>query len=126
MQWSELFNFNKKCQHNKVPLDTDIGYCPDCGELIENHWYITRCGCCGVKERATIRNGEGVPEAEFCPNCGGKAYKIEEIEKIDCININYAIVVREIVKNEINEYTQSWVDAMQTSNYTPKLLRQSR
>ena len=126
MQWSELFNFNKKCQHNKVPLDTDIGYCPDCGELIENHWYITRCGCCGVKERATIRNGEVVPEAEFCPNCGGKAYKIEEIEKIDCININYAIVVREIVKNEINEYTKSWVDAMQTSNYTPKLLRQSR
>ena len=126
MQWSELFNFNKECQHNKVPLDTDIGYCPDCGELIENHWYITRCGCCGVKERATIRNGEVVPEAEFCPNCGGKAYKIEEIEKIDCININYAIVVREIVKNEINEYTQSWVDAMQTSNYTPKLLRQSR
>lgn len=126
MQWSEIFNFNKKCQHNKVPLDTDIGYCPDCGELIENHWYITRCGCCGVKERATIRNGEVVPEAEFCPNCGGKAYKIEEIEKIDCININYAIVVREIVKNEINEYTQSWVDAMQTSNYTPKLLRQSR
>ena len=126
MQWSELFNFNKKCQHNKVPLDTDIGYCPDCGELIENHWYITRCGCCGVKERATIGNGEVVPEAEFCPNCGGKAYKIEEIEKIDCININYAIVVREIVKNEINEYTQSWVDAMQTSNYTPKLLRQSR
>lgn len=126
MQWSELFNFNKKCQHNKVPLDTDIGYCPDCGELIENHWYITRCGCCGVKERATIRNGEVVPEAEFCPNCGGKAYKVEEIEKIDCININYAIVVREIVKNEINEYTQSWVDAMQTSNYTPKLLRQSR
>lgn len=126
MQWSELFNFNKKCQHNKVPLDTDIGYCPDCGELIENHWYITCCACCGVKERATIRNGEVVPEAEFCPNCGGKAYKVEEIEKIDCININYAIVVREIVKNEINEYTQSWVDAMQTSNYTPKLLRQSR
>lgn len=126
MQWSELFNFNKKCQHNKVPLDTDIGYCPDCGELIENHWYITRCSCCGVKERATIRNGEVVSEAEFCPNCGGKAYKVEEIEKIDCININYAIVVREIVKNEINEYTQSWVDAMQTSNYTPKLLRQSR
>ena len=126
MQWSELFNFNKKCQHNKVPLDTDIGYCPDCGELIENHWYITRCGCCGVKERATIRNGEVVPEAEFCPNCGGKAYKIKKKKKIDCININYAIVVREIVKNEINEYTQSWVDAMQTSNYTPKLLRQSR
>lgn len=126
MQWSELFNFNKKCQHNQVPLDTDIGYCPDCGELIENHWYITRCGCCGVKERATIRNGEVVPDADFCPNCGSKSYKVEEIEKIDCININYAIVVREIVKNEISDYTQSWIDAMQTSSYIPKLPQQYR
>ncbi len=126
MRWSELFNFSKKCQHNQVPLDTDIGYCPDCGELIENHWYITRCGCCGVKERATIRNGEVVPEGDFCPNCGSKSYQVEEIEKIDCININYAIVVRQIVKNEISEYTQSWIDVMQTSSYIPKLPQQSR
>ena len=50
-------------------------------------------------------------------------YKVEEINKIDCININYAIPIREIVKNEINEYTQSWIDTMQTINYTPKLLK---
>lgn len=123
MQWSDLFNFNKKCTHDKVPIEDDIGYCPDCGELIENHWYITRCGCCGVKERATIRNGEVVPADSFCHNCGSKTYTVEEIAKIDCININYAILIREIIKNEITEYTQSWQDAMQTSSYTPKLLR---
>lgn len=123
MIWSELFGLNKKCTHDKVPLDEDIGYCPDCGELVQNHWYITRCGCCGVKERATIRNGEVVSEESYCHNCGSKFYKVEEIEKIDCININYAIVVREIVQNEVTEYTQSWLDAMQTSGYTPKLLR---
>lgn len=123
MQWSEIFGFNKKCTHDKVPLDDDIGYCPDCGELIENHWYIVRCGCCGVKQKATIKNGEVVPDGSFCHNCGSKLYIVEEINKIDCININYAILVREIIKNEISEYTQSWLDAMQISGYTPKLLR---
>ena len=126
MLWSAIFNFNKKCLHTKVPLDTDIGYCPDCGELIENHWYITRCKCCGVKERATIRNGEVVPEEGFCHNCGSRAYIVEEIETIDCININYAIIMRKVVDNEIREYTQSWLDAMQTSGYIPKQLQQFR
>jgi hypothetical protein len=126
MIWSELFRLNKKCTHPHIPLSEDIAYCPDCGELIANHWYITRCACCGVKTRATIRNDEIVPEEGFCHNCGSKAYIVEEIEKIDCININYAIVRREIVQNEINEYTQSWIDAMQTSGYTPKLLKQSQ
>ena len=74
-------------------------------------------------ERATIRNDEVVPEDEFCHNCGGKSYIVESIEKIDCININYAIVVREVVHNEISEYTQSWQDAMQTTNYKQKLLQ---
>ncbi len=121
MSWSNLFNLNKKCQHNKVPIGQDIAYCPDCGELIENHWYITRCACCGVKERATIRNGEVVPEENYCHNCGSKRFIVEEIKKIDCININYAIIVRKVVKNEITEYTQSWIDAIQTSGDIPKL-----
>lgn len=121
MQWSNLFNLNKKCQHNKVPIGQDIAYCPDCGELIENHWYITRCACCGVKERATIRNGEVVPEENYCHNCGSKRFIVEEIKKIDCININYAIIVRKVVKNDITEYTQSWIDAIQTSCDIPKL-----
>ncbi len=126
MQWSDIFKFNKKCTHPNVPLEDDIAYCPDCGELVENHWYIARCACCGIKQRATIRNDEVVTEDGFCRNCGSRAYKIEEIKKIDCININYAIVVRKIVQNEISEYTQSWIDAMQTSGYTPKLLQQFR
>ena len=79
-----------------------------------------------MKERATIRKDEVVPENGFCNNCGSKAYIIEEIEKIDCININYAIVVRKVVEDEVKEYTQSWLEAMQTSGYTPKQLQQFR
>jgi NAD-dependent SIR2 family protein deacetylase len=35
MQWSDLFSINKKCQHNKVPIDVEVGYCPDCGEEVD-------------------------------------------------------------------------------------------
>ncbi len=122
MIWSNVFNFKTKCNHNRVPIDTDIYYCPDCGELIENCWYITRCSCCGTKETATIRNGEIVPIENYCHNCGNKGYIIEKIEKIDCININYAVLVREIVNNNVNEYTQSWV-AIQTTIGKQKLLQ---
>lgn len=123
MLWSEFFGLNRKCRHHNVPIDQDIYYCPDCGELIENQWYLVRCACCKVKEIATVRNDEVVPEENFCHNCGGKGYTLERIEKLDCININYAILIREIVKNEIKEYTQSWIDAIQTSSDIPKLLK---
>ncbi len=123
MRWSSLLNFNKKCTHANVPIDADYYYCPDCGELIENQWYLVRCASCGLKEVATVRNGEIVPASNFCHNCGSKGYIVERIEKIDCININYAVLIRQAVKNETNDYTQSWVDSMQTSNLQPKLLR---
>ena len=121
MNWMELLKVNKKCTHDKLPIEDDIGYCPDCGELVENHWYLTRCVCCGVKLRTTIRNGEVVPEENFCHNCGCREYIVEKLEKIDCININYAMVLREVVKNEVSEYTQSWQEVIQTSGYIPKL-----
>ena len=41
MNLLELFKKNKECKHAKVTPDKDICYCPDCGELIENQWYIT-------------------------------------------------------------------------------------
>lgn len=119
---SEILGFHK-CKHHNVPIDQDICYCPDCGELIENQWYLVRCSCCGMKEVATIRNDEVVPLENFCHNCGCKGFVVERLEKLDCININYAILVREIVKNEIAEYTQSWLDINQTYNGKLKLLR---
>lgn len=122
MQWSEFFGLTKKCKHQHVPIEQDVCYCPDCGELVENQWYLVRCACCGVKLVATVRNDEVVPLDNFCHNCGGKGYTVERLDKIDCININYAILIKEVVKNEIPEYTQSWLDFNQTYNGKPKLL----
>ncbi len=123
MRWSQILGFSKECTHDKVPLDAEYYYCPDCGELIENQWYLVRCASCGLKEIATVKNGEVVPLDNFCHNCGGREYTVERLEKIDCININYAVLVKAIVKNESEEYSQSWVDAIQTSGYIPKLLQ---
>ena len=70
----EFFKKNKSCTHSKVRADVDFAYCPDCGELIENQWYLVRCACCGVKLRGMIKNGEIVPENHFCHNCGARDF----------------------------------------------------
>ena len=122
----EFFNKKNKCKHDKFSPDKDIGYCPDCGELIENQWFIVRCGCCGVKHKAIIRNGQIVPEEKFCHNCGNKTFVVERVNKINFIDINYAVLVKTIIPNEHFEFTQSWTDTRETSNYTHKLLQQFR
>lgn len=119
----EFFNKNKICSHNHVKPDVDYAYCPDCGELIENQWYLVRCACCGVKLKAYLKNGEIVPENHFCHNCGTKDYVIERINKINFIDISYAVLVKAIVPNSEYSHIQSWVD-IKTSYYKPKLLKQ--
>ena len=53
---SNLFNFKKKCSHDKISINADSAYCPDCGKLVHNEWYLTRCSCCGIKLKTTITN----------------------------------------------------------------------
>ena len=121
----EFFKKNKNCSNNNVPPDVDFAYCPDCGELIENQWYLLRCACCGVKLKGIIKNGEIIPEKHFCHNCGTKEYIIERINKINFIDINYAVLVKAVVENNDISYTQSWVDGFRTQDCKPKLLQQS-
>ena len=93
----ELFKFHKVCQHSKISPDVDYAYCPDCGELIENQWYLIRCACCGVKLKGIIKNSEIIPDKNFCHNCGAKDYVIERINKINFIDISYAVLVKAVV-----------------------------
>ena len=101
--------FNKKCRHEHITPDKEIGYCPDCGELIKNEWFITRCSCCGVKLKAILKNGQVVPQYHYCTNCGSTEFSVEEVEKIDFININFAVLVKTI-KHENASYrtTSCW------------------
>lgn len=136
----DFFKRNKACQHERVSCDVDLAYCPDCGELIQNQWYLLRCGCCGIKLKGIIKNGEIIPEKTFCHNCGTKNYGvnnygvnncgannyvIERIEKINFIDIRFAVLIKSIIKNDLSSYTQSWFES-KTSNYRPKLLQEFR
>ena len=79
----DLFKSHQSCTHKHVAIDQQYSYCPDCGELIENEWFITRCACCGIKQRAILKNGVIIPVDNYCRNCGGHEYTVEKLDKIN-------------------------------------------
>ncbi len=119
----ELFRKNRVCTHDRVKPDAELSYCPDCGELIQNQWFLTRCACCGVKLKATIKSGEIIPENHFCRNCGAREFVVERLKKINFIDIDYAVLVKTVIKPSVDEKIQSWVD-LKTYNDTQELLPQ--
>ena len=111
-----------KCNHEKVRPELEQSYCPDCGKLIKNEWYITRCSCCGVKMRAMVKNGEIIPQEHYCSNCGKEEFSVEKVEKINFIDINFAVLVRkEIEEERYCNTTKCWQERMPEQ---PKLLVQ--
>ena len=118
-----FFQNRKECKHNKVSPEEEISYCPDCGKLIANQWYLVRCDCCGIKQKAIIKDGEITSEDKYCHNCGGKHFKAELIPKINCIDINYAVLVKTVIEPAIDDYTQCWTNISQ--NTENKLLTQT-
>ena len=98
------------------------GYCPDCGKLIRNEWYITRCKCCGVKMKAMVKNGEIIPQNHYCTNCGNKEFSVEKLEHINFIDINFAALVQcEVIEENICTTTRLW---QEKTSSQPKLLAQ--
>jgi len=120
MFFMEFFRQHNKCQHNHITPDMECGYCPDCGEFVQNEWYIVRCSCCGVKRKAMLRNGEVVSQEAFCHNCGEKEVIVEKLPAINFIDIQFAVLVKRIIKSEVvTNFTQCWEE--KTLNI-PKLL----
>lgn len=120
---TEFFKFNKTCKHEPVKPDADFSYCPDCGELIENQWYIARCACCGVKLKANVdKNGEIISQENFCHNCGSKSYVIQRLKNLNFIDIRYAVLVKTVITKEMMDFTQSWADKSERF-YQYKLLK---
>lgn len=116
--------FSRECKHENFPIDREIGYCPDCGELIENQWFLLRCSCCGVKHRAIVKNGKILPLEKFCQNCGSRDFVAEQIDRINFIDINYAVHIKKVIQNDLKPFTQTWVDPTETSNGKLRLLQQ--
>ena len=108
-----LFNFFKKskeCKHLHVPVDIDEAYCPDCGQLVKNKWYLVRCSCCNIKRIAHFEYDKIKPETKFCPNCGSTEFYVEELDNIDCSNMNYVLFKKNIIEQDFRSFRQLWVE----------------
>ena len=111
IQFTRIFlpSLSFKCTHDKIRPDVEQSYCPDCGKLIRNEWYITRCSCCGVKMKAMVKNGQIVPQEHYCSNCGGENFSVEKVDKINFIDINFAALKKVEVEEEvIGSTTRCW------------------
>ena len=123
MFFTNRFNLKKTCNHDRITPNLESAYCPDCGKLIKNEWYITRCACCGVKLKTMFYKGQVRPEFHYCSNCGGSEYMVEKLDKINFIDINFAVLQKKEVEYIPNDYhsTQCWQERTVSQ---PKLLVQ--
>ena len=117
-----FISFSQSCSHEKISPDVEQAYCPDCGKLIQNEWYITRCSCCGVKMKAMVKNGKIVPQHHFCTNCGSSEFSIEKLKKISFIDVSFAALIKREVEERITcSTTTCWEEKTVEQ---PKLLVQ--
>ncbi len=118
----DFINLFKGCSHEKISVNTEGAYCPDCGKFVAVKWYIVRCACCGVKRVAYIDfNGNIKAEGKYCPNCGNSEIIVEELEKINFVDISFAVHKKEVVEQHIcaQNRTQVWADA---EDFSPQIL----
>ncbi len=120
---TNLFKFKRVCTHEHITPDMESGYCPDCGKLIKNEWYITRCACCGIKLKTVSIKGELQPQYHYCTNCGSQEFLVEKLEKINFIDINFAVLEKCEAEEHIHlrNTTQCWEEKTDSQ---PKLLVQ--
>lgn len=117
-----LFNFKQKCTHDKVAIDVESSYCPDCGSLVYNEWYITRCSCCGIKLKTIISNDKICPINHYCSNCGSNKFEIEKLSKINFIDINFAVLKKKCSQNNFLNVPTTLQCWQEKTSELPKLL----
>lgn len=115
-------NSLRECHHDKLTPDMECGYCPDCGEFIEMKWYMTRCSCCNLKRKSYSNFNDVIkPSEKYCPNCGSSEFYLEEIDDINFVDINFAVLKKIKVDSKIHNFrNQLWVD--EKENEPQKLL----
>ena len=106
----KFFYAQNECKHENILPNVEAGYCPDCGEYVENHWYLTRCGCCGIKHKTIVIKDKISACSKYCKNCGSNKFIVEKLKKINFVNIHYAVVLKKIIKNKNPYFVQSWVE----------------
>ena len=117
------FLFKKhECNHIHVPIDVDEAYCPDCGALVKNKWYIIRCACCNIKRNAHFEYDNIIPDTKYCHNCGSTEFYVEELENINCVTMQYAVHKKVIVNQGGFSTRQIWVEKEENETEEKKLI----
>ena len=108
----KLIKKQHKCSHKHALLHQDSGYCPECGEYLVKNYYLVRCARCDVKREAKLIWGEIVPKDKFCSNCGEHEYYIEKLDRVNFVDAQYAIYLKEIADKmaDLHPETQIWVE----------------
>ncbi len=100
-----------KCSHKNAIPNSNEGYCPDCGEYVRKTYYLVRCSNCGIKRIAKKTFDEIVPVGKYCQNCGEFEYVVEKHEKLNIVDVNYAIEVKETQKEfGESEKIEIWIE----------------
>ncbi len=109
-----------KCKHKNAILNSEEGYCPDCGKYVKKSYYIVRCNCCGIKRIAKKSFDEIIPQEKFCTNCGTQEYTVEKCTKLNIVDVNYAIEVKEAIDETLKEDDiEIWIEgADKKDNYS--------
>lgn len=117
MLLTEFIKSLRGCRHEKVRIESNGAYCPDCGQYVVIKWYLVRCSCCGVKRVAYLDLNDNVkPVDKFCPNCGGVHTYVEEIQKINFVDINFAVHKKQVVEQHVcSAQTQFWTEPNDTT-----------
>ena len=117
MLLTEFIKSLRGCRHEKVRIESNGAYCPDCGQYVVIKWYLVRCSCCGVKRVAYLDLNDNVkPVEKFCPNCGEVHTYVEEIQKINFVDINFAVHKKEVVEQHVSAaQTQLWTEPNDTN-----------
>lgn len=108
-----IFDFLKKrheCRHLRVDINADEAYCPDCGALIKNKWFLVRCSSCNIKRTAHFEYESIKPDTKFCPNCGGSDFYIQELESVNFTDLHYAIFKKVIIPQSTHYTQQIWIE----------------
>ena len=114
-----------KCSHKNAILNSNEGYCPDCGEYVRKAYYIVRCSHCGIKRVSKKTFDKITPSGMYCHNCGSTEYIIEKHEHLNIVDINYAIEIKETQKEfGESEKIEIWVEEpnFQKEETTPNAL----
>lgn len=123
---TDFLNLFRGCTHSRVSVNSRGAYCPDCGKFVVVKWYIVRCACCGIKRVAYVDYNDNIrTQDKYCPNCGTMETVVEELDRINFIDINFAVHKKEVEENHIyvQNRTQIWTD---TEDNSPQLLLENK